>query len=204
MPVALDGSRRFPAEPRPLRGLSPLHSECNLITRWLGCPPGGSPSSATTMTGASCGSPAQMEDAAKLLPRVHRVALLSKRWLMGAHQGVVVEVQWAATATGLCSTSASDDSVARSLCSVGGSSWPRWTTGCLPGSHPQSPPHHQPVPAAAAAGTRTEHSRPPTNFPGEWSHFGRPVNGLPRIPLTSGTRDATHGHGHAVAITGQL
>ena len=37
----------------------------------------------------SASSEANCRDASKLLPRVHRVASLLKRWLLGTHQGAV-------------------------------------------------------------------------------------------------------------------
>ena len=41
------------------------------------------------MTGAASGRPGLTEDPGELLPAVHRVASLAKRWLLGTHQGSV-------------------------------------------------------------------------------------------------------------------
>jgi len=50
----------------------------------------GSPSSATPISGAASGLRGPHgEDPATLLPAVHRVASLAKRWLLSTHQGAV-------------------------------------------------------------------------------------------------------------------
>jgi len=49
----------------------------------------GSTHSATRTSGAASAARARGEDPGQLLPGVHRIASLAKRWLLGTHQGSV-------------------------------------------------------------------------------------------------------------------
>ena len=70
------------------------------------------------------------QDPGGLLPAVHRVASLAKRWLMGTHQGSVDPAHLPATWTSSCSGSTGAGRPAGAWCSTGCSSSRPRTTRC--------------------------------------------------------------------------
>ena len=106
---------------------------------------------------------ARGEDPGKLLPAVHRVASLAKRWLLGTHQGSVDDAHLAGYLNEFCSASTGADPAAGGWCSTACSNSPSTTTPS--GTGTWSParsrrPGRRAVPARAAA----QH-RPPTGDP---------------------------------------
>ena len=73
---------------------------------------------------------ARGEDPGKLLPAVHRVASLAKRWLLSTHQGSVDEAHLQATWTSSCSASTAAARAAAAWSSTGSSSSPPAITRC--------------------------------------------------------------------------
>ena len=75
---------------------------------------------------------ARGEDPGKLLPGVHRVASLAKRWLLGTHQGPIQDTHLQSYLDEFCSASAGAGPEAGGWSSTACSSLPPATIRCAP------------------------------------------------------------------------
>lgn len=74
---------------------------------------------------------ARGEDPGELLPGVHRIAALAKRWLLGTHQGVVDREHLQGYLTSSCSGSTAAHHATADWCSCGSSNSPSATHRCV-------------------------------------------------------------------------
>ena len=120
---------------------------------------------------------ARGEDPGELLPAVHRVASLAKRWLLGTHQGSVDEAHLPAYLTSSSSASTAAARAAAAWSSTGSWSWPPGTTRSASGT---SSPRRQAAPDPSRRSTRRGHppslDRPRRRDPGEPPNCASPVS----------------------------
>ncbi len=104
---------------------------------------------------------ARGEDPGKLLPGVHRVASLAKRWLSSTHQGAVTPSTWPTCSTSSASGSTAAPPAAAAWCSSAYSSWPSATTGALPPADQAAPAAPGTTATARRHGTPAQHRPSP-------------------------------------------
>ena len=115
---------------------------------------------------------ARGDDPGKLLPGVHRVASLAKRWLLGTHQGSVEDTTCRATWTSSPSASTAADPAAAGWSSTASSSSPSATPRCATAtSSPTRSPRRSHPPRRPSGATHrawTARERPDPGEPPTW------------------------------------